>query len=184
MAVATVVAGAIACGTAAEGSFDAAPVPPDAAPSPDAQPSIEVRAGAGIGSVVLGMRYAELRSDHGELEQLAPVNRLVLGKLPALGLEVLLASAQTSALSDDAVVLAVGVRAADGVAVTGAVRPGMTQVEVEAAAGPAPESIGSFYYYPVGVSVGYDDAHVVKRVGVFAAYELAPTPPPMESAQP
>jgi len=144
---------------------------------------VDVRPGVGIGPIDLGATYAELEASVGELEQLAPFNRIVLGRYPALGIDVLLASAEQTSLSPDAIVLAVGLRAADGVTVTGALVPGATRDAIEAELGAAPEEIEDIAYYPAGTSIEFD-GDVVEKIGVFASYELAPIPPPMRLAVP
>ena len=135
-----------------------------------------------FGTIELGMAYRDIVQGHGALAEVAPFNRLVVGRLPSLGIELVLASADASAPSDDAVVIGVGARAADGVSITGPARPGMTRAQVEAELGAAPETVEEFAFYPAGVSVEYGSDDAVKRVGVYAAYDLAPTPPPMQPA--
>lgn len=149
----------------------------------DTSPARQVRPGAAIGDVAVGARYDEVRARFGELEDLQPFNRIVLGSYPALGLELMLASAEQTTVSDDAVVISVALRGLSPVPTEG-VQPGMTRAEIEAVLGEAPEALGEVDYYPAGISVEYGDDGRATGVGVFAAYTLAPVPPPMTQATP
>jgi hypothetical protein len=137
---------------------------------------VTITAGAGIGEVSLGMTYAELEARLGPLTSPSQQARVVVGRYPDLGLEVVLTSPSELEVAADAVVIAAGVRAAPGVEVAGTPRPGQARATIEAALGPAPEAIGDLHYYEAGASVEYDEAGVARAVGVFAPFTLAPTP--------
>ena len=100
---------------------------------------------------------------------------------PALGLEALLTSSAEATLTPDAVVIGAGATA--GVDLAGPVLPGDVRAAVVLALGPAPEAYGGRSYYPSGLAIEWDEADRARRVGVVAAYQLAPDPPPMQPAQ-
>lgn len=167
-----------ACGGGGGAGEDAAVSPPV-----DARVARQVQPGIGIGEVTVGATYAELRARLGELEELSPFNRIILGAYPALGLELMLASGAQTTLSEDAVLISVALRGPSPVPTDGA-QPGWTRAQIEAVLGVAPESLGEYAYYPDGISVAYGDGDRADAVAVFAPYTLAPVPPPMTLATP
>ena len=143
---------------------------------------LSITPGAGIGEVQVGMTYAGLRATLGEPDSLSLQSRIALAGYDDFGIEVLFTTANNTEVTDDAVAIAVGARPTRGVAHRGCPRPGQSRAEIEAELGEAPEVVGAYHYYPVGVSVEYDSDEVAFAVGVFAPYALAPEPPPMKKA--
>ena len=156
---------------------DPSPVSPgDDAATPE---GLEIRPGEGIGPVRVGARYAEVRDALGPLEGTFASNRLAFGRYNALGLEVVLVSADDSTVSDDAIVVGVGALSAEGF--RGSVVPGMSRAALEEAYGPPDDEASETDFYRDGFSVEYDGDTVLK-VGVFGPYEHDPVPPPMRPA--
>lgn len=172
---------------AACGGRDAAPAtdaPPaiDAAPTPDADPRRSLVPGERVGPIALGMTWAEVLQAVGA----PPTEPVVLVRIghatwPALGLEALLTSPAEATLTADAIVIGAGATA--GADLTGPVLPGDVRAAVALALGPAPEAYGGRSYYPRGLAIEWDEADRARRVGVVAAYQLAPDPPPMQPAR-
>lgn len=153
---------------------------PDAGGADASAPAgFEVRPGDGIGPVRVGTRYSEVREALGPLEGAFASNRLAFGRYNALGLEVVLVSAEDGSVSDDAIVIGVGALAAEGF--HGPVVPGMSRAALETDYGPPDDEASDTDFYREGFSVEYDGDTVLK-VGVFRAYEHAPEPPPMRPA--
>lgn len=173
-----------ACGGGTSTPQDAAPgdaLALDAAPPLDAGGHAIV-AGERVGPIALGMRWADVVAAIGP----PPAEPVVLVRLghaawPALGLEALLTSPSETTLTDDAVVIGAGATA--GLDTAGPVRPGAERAAIEAALGVAAESYGGRDFYPTGLAVEYGTGTTALRVGVVAAYTLAPVPPPMGPAQ-
>ncbi len=152
------------------------------APPPDATETNAIIPGTRVGPITLGMTWTQVVAAVGA----PPTEPVVLVRVgyatwPALGLEALLTSPADTTLADDALVI--GAAATAGTDLGGAARPGLTQVAIEAALGPAPEVYGGRAYYPAGVAVEYDAGGLATRVAVFAPYTLAPEPPPMAPAR-
>jgi hypothetical protein len=141
----------------------------------DPEPAQPIAPGQGIGPVSLGMRYHELRDAVGPLASPSQQNRIVVGRYPELGLEVVLTSGSELEVTDDARVIAVGARVAGDIW-EGAPRPGQRRADIEAALGPAPEVIGDVHYWEAGVSVELGPGDTAELVAVFAPYTLAPVP--------
>jgi hypothetical protein len=164
-----------------------APPPPSANPTPtptqDAS-SDAIAPGKGFAAITLGMRYAEVKGLLGETAGVG-FNRLLFARYPAKGLELVFASAIDGAISDDAIVVAIGVQpAADA---HGTPRAGQKRSEIEASLGKAPDVTGAFDYYPAGVSIQYDapsspDA-IAKAVGIYARYTPESTAQEMQPAK-
>lgn len=136
--------------------------------------------GVGIGPVELEMTLAEVRGVAGEPEGALVSSRIGFARFGG-DMEVVFTSPEGDRLTDDALVVGIGV--SEGAAVDGPVVPGATRAEVEASLGPAPDEVESFAYYPVGLSVEYDGDRVL-RVGVIPAYDRHPDVPPMTGATP
>lgn len=173
----------IGCATrATPPAIDAAAPLVDAAPSVDADPARLLIPGERVGPLVLGMTWADVLRAVGA----PPTEPVVLVRIghvswPALGLEALLTSSAEATLTPDAIVIGAGATA--GADVAGPVLPGDVRLAVELALGPAPEFYGGRSYYPRGLAIEWDEAEHARRVGVVAAYQLVPEPPPMRPAQ-
>lgn len=140
---------------------------------------ISIRPGDSIGNIRLGMTYAEMREEFGEIPQAFGYRRLYIVPYPEFGVDVVYASALENGLSDDAWVMAVGTQALEGFA--GAIVPGMTRDAVESSYGVAPEEARGHAFYESGISIKYEE-DLVARVGIFKPYTIRLTPPPMVHA--
>lgn len=137
-----------------------------------------VTPGEGIGVVVLGMRYADLRTELGEPDALVVVNRQALLMYDDVALEVVMASSLDEEVSDDAYVL--GVSAMNGARVEGP-SPEMTRVEIEAVVGPPSFEAAGIGFWERGMSVVWRD-DVARQIAVFAPFTLQTEMPEMEPA--
>jgi len=168
-----------ACGAADPATSDAS----DAAlAGPDAGPVAWIRPGVGVGSLTLGLTFAQVRAAMGEPTGPAAFDRIGFASYPELGIELVLASSDIASITDDALVIAIGARAVDGADRVGAVLPGSSRDQLIAALGEPHETIGPIDYYAEGVAVEYDDAGVAQVVAVYPVYDVAVAPPPMQSA--
>lgn len=148
-----------------------------ASPAPSAA---RIAPGEGIGAIALGATLAEVRAAAGEPEGALVSNRIGFARFEG-AFEVVFTSPEADALTDDSLV--VGIGAAEGAVVEGPAVPGASRAEVEAALGPAPDTIESFEFYPEGLSLEYDGDAVI-RVGVIPPYSRFPEVPPMRGATP
>jgi len=153
----------------------------DAAPAAETNTSAwTVVPGVGIGELHVGDTYASVRVKLGAAESTAGVNHLVFGRWPTKSLELVFASREEDALSEDALVLAIGART--GADVVGPARPGIPRGELVDALGAPSDEIGSILYWPSGVSAQLSKEGVVTQVATFSKYapettvaEMAPS---------
>ena len=146
-------------------------------PSP-VEERLEIRAGECIGTVCLGMTYAELLAEVGELEEARGYRRIILGRYSDLGIEVSLASPDEFVATPDALVVAVGTL--EGTSFDGVILPGMSAAELVAGIGDTPADVaGKYLFLPTGMSVLTGDDGSVERVGIFASYTIRREPPAM-----
>lgn len=146
----------------------------------EAPPGARIVPGVGVGDVALEMTLADVRAVAGEPQGALVSSRIGFARFGE-GLEIVFTSPEADRLTDDALVVGIGV--SEGAAVEGDVIPGATRAAVEAALGPSPDVVESFAFYPAGLSVEYDGDRVL-RVGVIAPYERRPDVPPMTGASP
>lgn len=148
-------------------SSEVTPSSPDAGAETTDSNAWALQPGVGIGELHLGDTYAALKAKLGPAEAEIGLNHLVFGRWPAKKLEIVFASGEEGSLSDDALVLAIGVRA--GLDVKGPARPGMTRAELVASLGEPSDEVGSILYWPSGVSAQLGDG-AAQQVATFAKY--------------
>lgn len=155
----------------------------DAASTPDAPEApadpLTIEAGASIGPVSIGDRWVDIAE---ALEGARPLafNRLGLVAVPAMGLEVVLASSMNSMVSDDAYVIGVG--ALDGGTFEGPITPGASESELLEALGEPDFEAGGVRFYTEGLSVELGDDGTVSKVAVIEPFTVDETAPRMEVA--
>ncbi|MCB9596135.1 MAG: hypothetical protein H6719_25660 [Sandaracinaceae bacterium] len=143
-----------------------------------AEAGAPVLPGRGIGAVRLEMTLSDVRAALGEPRGALVTNRIGFARFDG-ELEIVFTSPEADTLTDDAIV--VGIGASEGADLAGAVVPGASRADIEAAMGPAPDVIESLEFYPEGLSLEYD-GDVVLRVGVIAPYERFAEVPAMTGA--
>lgn len=124
--------------------------------------------GVGIGDLHHGDTYAALKAKLGPAEAEIGLNHLVFGRWPDKKLEIVFASGEEGSLSDDALVLAIGVRA--GAEVKGPARPGMTRAELVASLGEPSDEVNAILYWPSGVSAQLGDDGTAQQIATFPKY--------------
>jgi len=143
--------------------------------SPEAPAGPQLVPGERLGDVTLDMTYVQVVEVLGEPTGALVDSRIGFARFEG-DVEVVFTSPEADALTDDSRIIGIGLGTAGDYA--GPALPGATRAEVEAALGPAPDSIESIDYYPHGISVEYD-GDTVFRVAVLPPYERRPDVPPM-----
>jgi len=142
---------------------------------------LEISPGVGIGPVLIGGTYGDLKEGHGPPDGLVDYNRVFFATWLEWGLEVVMGSGSDNGLQSDSMVVSVGTKFVVGY--SGVVTPGMTRQEADWVLGECPDVIDETHcYHPEGVYLAYDENGVIDAVAIHPPYTLRSQPPEMQAA--
>ncbi len=144
-------------------------------------PLFKIEAGIGIGAVKLGMDYAEVKKTLKSEGIPIVYNRMALATFPDQNLELFFASKESSTLSEDGRLIAIGTQ--KGGNYDFKVKLGMKRSEVLKVVSEVGEDVGKYIYFQSGFSLEFDAADSVSAIGVFAPYKLRLVAPEMEKCK-